>query len=244
MKSMLHEASSVAKAAEKAWIESGRPTEFTIRVLEVGEKNFFGFCKSPSIISITFDPNKQLDKSKKTDTNVNRDLKRQPLPVRPFQNQQSKVHVRPLAQKNNANVVRNKPQLSVQNQPHAKQSVNFKPLDLQQPQVVVTQEPQTWQKEWIENVKIWLKDIIDIWGIDVTFELSAKEKVLSIEFNKHLVDSILDEKAVFVSLSYLLIQFLKKSLKKKMPKYQVVFSVKESNAHDGSKSDFNDPSTF
>ena len=42
MKSMLHEASTVAKAIEKAWTESGKPLEFTIKIHEVGEKNFFG----------------------------------------------------------------------------------------------------------------------------------------------------------------------------------------------------------
>src|SRR5258708_34816791 len=63
MKSMLHEASSVIKAIEKAWIESGKPLEFTINIHEVGEKNFFGFTKRPAIVSITYDPRKQPNKN-------------------------------------------------------------------------------------------------------------------------------------------------------------------------------------
>src|SRR5258708_17435903 len=63
MKSMLHEASSVIKAIEKAWIESGKPLEFTINIHEVEEKNFFGFTKRPAIVSITYDPRKQPNKN-------------------------------------------------------------------------------------------------------------------------------------------------------------------------------------
>src|SRR3990172_11151897 len=59
MKSMLHEASSIMKAIEKAWNESGQPTEFTVKVLEEGEKGFLWFSKNPAVISLSFDPKKQ-----------------------------------------------------------------------------------------------------------------------------------------------------------------------------------------
>src|SRR5262249_23155390 len=62
MKSMLHEASSVIKAIEKAWIDSGKPLEFTINIHEMGEKNFLGFTKRPAIVSVTYDPKKQSSK--------------------------------------------------------------------------------------------------------------------------------------------------------------------------------------
>src|SRR6202050_469390 len=67
MKSMLYEASSVVKAIEKAWAESGNPGEFTVKVLEREEKNFFGFSKKPAVISIAYDPRKQqIEKSEKS----------------------------------------------------------------------------------------------------------------------------------------------------------------------------------
>ena len=45
MRSLLVQASSVEKAVEKAWSSAGMPTEFTIKILEFGEKSFFGFEK-------------------------------------------------------------------------------------------------------------------------------------------------------------------------------------------------------
>ena len=64
MKSMLHEASSIISAIEKAWTESGKPSEFTIKILEEGEKGFLGFAKRPAIVSITFNAVKVPEKSR------------------------------------------------------------------------------------------------------------------------------------------------------------------------------------
>ena len=64
MKSMLHEASSIINAIEKAWTESGKPSEFTIKILEEGQKGFLGFTKRPAIVSITFNAVKAPEKSK------------------------------------------------------------------------------------------------------------------------------------------------------------------------------------
>src|SRR3989304_9153035 len=58
MKSILHEGASIVKAIEKAWKESGKPSEFTVNVLEVGEKNFLGLTKRPAVVSISYDPRK------------------------------------------------------------------------------------------------------------------------------------------------------------------------------------------
>lgn len=42
MKSIMEEASSITKAIESAWNRAGKPQEFTIKVLEHPETNFFG----------------------------------------------------------------------------------------------------------------------------------------------------------------------------------------------------------
>lgn len=63
MKSMLHEASTVTKAVEKAWIESGKPREFAITIHEQGKPGFLGFGSKPAIVSIQYDPSKQTVKT-------------------------------------------------------------------------------------------------------------------------------------------------------------------------------------
>lgn len=48
MKSIMEEASSIAKAIETAWNRAGQPTEFSIKVLELPQTSFFGLKTSKS----------------------------------------------------------------------------------------------------------------------------------------------------------------------------------------------------
>ena len=56
MKSMVQEGSSVAKAIDKAWELAGKPSEFTIKVMQVEERNFFGMVKKSAVVSIVYEP--------------------------------------------------------------------------------------------------------------------------------------------------------------------------------------------
>jgi predicted RNA-binding protein Jag len=58
MKSILQEANSIERAIDKAWNEAGKPKEFTIRVLDEGERNFLGLSRRPAIVSIFYKPEK------------------------------------------------------------------------------------------------------------------------------------------------------------------------------------------
>ncbi len=55
MKSIVQQAASITKAIEKAWQRSGCPRNFSVKVLEPGKKNFFGFVSSPAKIAFLFD---------------------------------------------------------------------------------------------------------------------------------------------------------------------------------------------
>ena len=54
MKSIIHEASSIAKAVEQGWIKAGKPQEFSVKVFEDAEKNFFGFTTKKAKVAIFF----------------------------------------------------------------------------------------------------------------------------------------------------------------------------------------------
>lgn len=55
MKSVMQEASSIAKAIEQAWIKAGQPSEFSIKVLEEPQKNFIGFTMRSAKVALFFD---------------------------------------------------------------------------------------------------------------------------------------------------------------------------------------------
>lgn len=54
MKSIVQEASSVAKAIEQGWQKAGCPAQFSIKILELPEKNFFGFTVKSAKVALYF----------------------------------------------------------------------------------------------------------------------------------------------------------------------------------------------
>src|SRR4051812_2278885 len=56
MKSLIQEAPSIIKAIQQAWEMAGNPVEFSIKILEHGEKNFLGMTRKPAVISFFFEP--------------------------------------------------------------------------------------------------------------------------------------------------------------------------------------------
>lgn len=55
MKSIMEEASSVAKAIEKGWAKAGSPKEFLVKIFEYPQRNFFGITVKNAKIALIFD---------------------------------------------------------------------------------------------------------------------------------------------------------------------------------------------
>ena len=59
MKSIVEEASSIAKAIEQAWNRAGNPAQFSITVFEEPKKSMFGFTVQSAKIGLMFDERAQ-----------------------------------------------------------------------------------------------------------------------------------------------------------------------------------------
>lgn len=55
MKSIVEEASSIAKAIEQAWNRAGNPSQFSVKIFEEPRKNLFGFTVQSAKIGLIFD---------------------------------------------------------------------------------------------------------------------------------------------------------------------------------------------
>jgi len=68
MKSIMEEASSLAKAIENAWNRAGKPPSFSIKIFQDAEKNFFGLTTKKAKIALFFNEGSEFtqafDKSK------------------------------------------------------------------------------------------------------------------------------------------------------------------------------------
>jgi len=218
---MLHEASSVSRAIEKAWADAGNPTEFTIKILETGEKNFLGLSKRPAIVSITYEPKRQPVRQ----PDFGKSLERR-VPAGAAKNIPGKLgkspsfdtqnRVRPLPKREPT-----KPQPSKPVQPKGEVKEAEK-------NVVEQGEFFTWQEEWVVFVSGQLKELLKLWGAKQEFTTKVDKRILTITLEEHLHDNPLEERNVFVSFSYLLVQFFKRYYKKKFRGFQLIITTKKS----------------
>ena len=212
---MLHEASSVIKAIEKAWHDSGKPVEFTIVILEQGEKNFLGLTKRPAIVSMTYDPRKQTHKNKDFQ------IKEQRSSFEP------KRTILGHKQAKTSSLGQQEKQLQPQQTP----STMFKKSEFN-----TQQESLEWKKEWVDDTLLWFNDLLKAMNLTTPLlTTKVNKKVLAIVLDKNLIDASEQERMFFISLSYLIMQFLKKKYKKKFKGFHLLIHTKARTIHDKGK---------
>ncbi len=202
---MLHEASTILKAIEKAWVESGKPRAFTINVLEMGEKNFLGFAKHPAIVSITYDPvsatEGKIDEKKQQ---VKREFA--PRPQRPLPDRGIKKDYR------DSRDVREP------------RKVDDRRIEERRR----VEQPETfWAPELVNDIRTWFKELVDLMDIQITYEYNVDKRMLFVTFQKNIMSTPDEDRQLFVGLSHLLIQFLKKKYKRKLQGYHLVIKTKD-----------------
>ena len=206
MKSLLQEANSIPKAVEKAWIEAGKPAQFTINIMEKGEKNILGMTKQPAIVSISFEleaPKRSFERNKSRRPETQRQTqrksgftrtstdKREPRPQEPRRSQQQ---IRPQ---------------SIQQEPKQ---------DFPRP---------SWNDDLIQEISNGIKEIFSKISLNASFDTNANNKALTIKFQGKILERADDERALFASLSYLLLQFLKKKHKRKFAGFRLIITSEQ-----------------
>lgn len=184
MKSILQEDSSVVKAIEKAWNQSGRPSTFTVNILNFEEKGLFGFLKQPAVVSVAYDPIKRTVYEKRPVVGPNKSNKKKTEPY----------------------VVPN----------------NKKPVSKERKESKIKKDQILWKDEFVSFVKLSFKDILKIMGFSVGFTVSVENKMLNIFLDSKILKDAEDEKMFFISISNLLMQFLKRKYKKKFSNYYLI----------------------
>lgn len=225
MKSMLHEASSVLKAIEKAWVEAGQPEEFTIRVLEKEKKGFFGFVKEPAVVSIMYSQRKGAPTPRQPEKNDERKLtgdREKKIVPREQKSNDRKVVQPPLAKQPVPE------QKEVRRENATARVLNSTPQrqDSEKAEKAVPEQLVCWQDEHVAYVESVLKDLLNVMTLNVSVTSKIDKKMLLVTLGGGPTERKEDERSFCVSLSYLLIQFLKKHYKKKFRGYQLHVAIK------------------
>ncbi len=232
MKSVLHEASTILKAIEKAWEASGKPSEFNVKILEQGAKKLLFFTDKPAIVSIAFDP-KYLQKqvvnnalperishqnsrggNNLQDTTPHKNKPRQQESVNRHQSQQ-----RPTPPQRPA--VPLQPQARKQQEQRPSPQNNGPSMEASSGQF---QQLVAWTPELASIAITELKEILKIMGITTSFQQKIDQKTLTLTFAAPLLENKDEERLLFISLSYLLIQSTKKYEKKKLRGFHLVLT--------------------
>ena len=243
MKSIICEASTMMKAVEQGWIKAGKPTEFSVKVFEQPQRNFFGLTTSLAKIGIFF-----LDKDKYEHGGQKRPAPRKPLPAHTTKStSQGPTQKRPAPTKPSGPAPKRpapvkppkpapkraepaKPSEQAQKAEIAK-SLLQKPTQKkpepakQQKSTVENEEAQKqtknlnagWDKEMSQVAEKWLQDALALFKKDyVQIESKMENKKLFFTLEKPLLQEKSDSSLLFKSLASLIMQSLRTKYKKEL----------------------------
>jgi predicted RNA-binding protein Jag len=196
MKSIIQEASSIVKAVEKAWLNAGKPHEFTVKIFEHPEKNFIGMTTKPAKIGIFFKDESIL----KTGDRPRREAIKRKAPSG------EKKHIPVTPHK--------KPEFET------KTSLNAPLHDTQK-----VQKRIMWTDDMIHEANTWVKEALkSMEKSSITFTTDVNNYYLRFVFTQPLAVSEEKERDLFRSFSFLMLQALKRKFKRPLRGFKVVLT--------------------
>lgn len=233
MKSIIEEASSVAKAVEKGWIQAGKPTEFSVKVFEVEQKNFLGMTTKSAKIGIFY--GSKVGHAGTLFAECHDKKNEAPPRSNPSNHQQSRRNQELPAPEKQGNKgqrpLKNTPQDLVKNE--QKKDLNKRPRDLSAPKENATQKDrEIWSPEMIEAASQWLNGAIRMAELpEVSFTTEAKNYYLKFNFTGSLFALTDNERLFFRSTAHLLMQALRNKFKRSLRGFKVILNSPQSNSN-------------
>lgn len=231
MKSIIEQASSIMKAIEKAWDQAEKPQEFSIKIFEKEEKNFFGITTKPAKIGIFFGdknekttaydkqshkvaeikecrPETRVEKPKASSQPSNHSKKEHPMPSR----------VEPRTQKV-------QPQENAYSKPSHQRPADTTAEKRKNPKKEEKKPTilATWNDAMVSSTQSWLSKTLELMGmhsIHFTSEISGKN--LKLMFNVPLIADPLHEKQLFRSFAHLIMSSLRNQYKQEVKDLKVI----------------------
>ncbi len=202
MKSIVEEASSIAKAIEKAWARAGKPEEFSVKIFEDAEKNFFGFTTKSAKIAIFFQNSSHDTQSSSHRYQKNRDHQSQPRDNKKPTPSQPKHTAHPQQQK----------QASIPSAQHTTNKPQFERL--------------VWNDELINSAKTWVHDCLSLLGLNhISFDMTSNGNLLKIELSAPLTQEKNKERYLFKSIAHLILESLSQQFKKNVKGLKITIST-------------------
>ncbi len=193
MKSIVEEASSIMKAIENGWKQADKPKQFSVKILEEPEKNFFGLTVKSAKIAIMFE-----DKKISTQQYGYRKQQTKKPYRKRYEKEESRVQ-QPREQKTDERVV--KPLLTKFEKPE------YKPR-------LEKSVPFTWSDEMVNTATMWVKESLKHLGLpNVHFTATVMGRNLKIQFESPILENNSKERILFSSFAHLIAETLRNKYK-------------------------------
>jgi predicted RNA-binding protein Jag len=226
---MIQEGSTIAKAIDKAWQDAGKPSEFTIKIMQTEERNFFGMVRKPAVVSIVYEPRNVQDgkpsRATRPESRESRGRERGQEGRRhsfDHKNYEQKSH-EPRQQREQQREAREARVAREAKNEHKEALIQEQHLQRQQQRSVAPRDTaqmdegrETWSQPQVEQIAAWLKDILGAMQIATPFGVSVERTMLRIEFKERVLESADEEHLFFSSLVAILMQFLRHKEKKRL----------------------------
>lgn len=204
MKSIIEEASSISKAIEKGWVRAGKPKNFSIKVYEEPEKNFFGLTTKSAKVAIIFDEKTVVTAPEKTAQPAN-------------QGHQKADHKRTQQSKQQSAKAPN-PEHKPKDNRRQQSPKNAPEKNIESVQV---------SDEIKQAVTSWLDSALPVMNIhNAVFRLESTDDMIQVTFDTPLIPDSHEERALLKSLSYLALATLRNKFKKGLRGLKLVFTRK------------------
>ena len=238
MKSIIEQASSIMKAIEKAWDQAENPKEFSIKIFEKEERNFFGMSTKPAKVGIFFtdkpavhekQPQKSRPEIKECRPEPKKPASKQanttgtvgPKPQQPRVEQQRTENPRTAPaqpqQKPAQQRVQTNSSVSTQRTDEAMASANE--IGADKPR----RTPAAWNDTMINTTHTWLKKTLSLMGMNsIDFSSEVAGKNLKLTFNMPLIADPMHEKQLFRSFAHLIMSSLRNQYKQEIKDLKVI----------------------
>ena len=205
MKSLVQEASTVAKAIEAAWNHAGMPKECSFKILELPKKNFFGITTRPAKIALFFEE-PSLQQAKQVSVQPDN---RTPRIERSQKPQPSREKVRGIEPQQRTQKQSSPAQEAMQDRPIQRE---VKPL---------------WNPTMEKAASEWVLEMLTLMGEkELSYLVERDGLTLKITFKGLLVGSSAqsqEEKRLLASFSSLLMTTLKKQFRMALRRHKILF---------------------
>lgn len=232
----MEEASSIFKAVENAWNRAGQPHDFSVKVFEEPQRNFFGMTVKSAKIALFFDE-KSLAKTTSAKAT-------QPSFAKATAGKPEKAELQPKGAPQEKPAISKKaaqPQKGVR-PTHAKKESSFTKIVSQSSPASADKAPSSapmankqeksvesgesiWTPEMVKAAEEWMRTSLSLMKMGhITFSTKLSKYYIHFSFDAKLLENNAKEKTLFRNFAYLIMASLRNKFKKEFRGLKVVLS--------------------